>query len=121
LKTFLLLGLLTTHMISDNDIMNNRNYLVGVQHDKVVAATMVNSYNKRSYIGAYDYKYNDTFGAYIGFATGYEDLHIAGKDFHINGAAPIVAPYAKYKGVKVTLMGEVVNLSIEIPIGRKTQ
>lgn len=116
MKTFILLGLLTTHMISDNDVMNNRNYLWGLQHNDVVAATMVNSYDKRSYIGAYHFGLNDYCGAYVGFATGYEDLHILGKPFHKNGIAPIVAPYLKYKRVKLLVMGEVLNLSLEIPI-----
>ena len=116
MKTFLLLGLLTTHMISDNDVMNNSNYLWGIQHRDFVAATMVNSYKKRSYIGAYHIDFNDYLGAYVGFATGYEDLHIAGKPFHRNGVAPIVAPYVKYKNVKLLVMGEVLNLSLEIPI-----
>ena len=117
MKTFLLLGILTTHMISDNDIMNNENYLVGIQHGPAVIATMTNSYHKRSFIGAYHYEYNDWVGAYIGAASGYEDLNIAGKPFNINGIAPLIAPYIKYENIKITLMGEVINVSLEIPIG----
>jgi hypothetical protein len=72
---------------------------------------MVNSYDKRSYIGAYHHEINKYSGIYIGAASGYEDLNIMGKPFNVNGISPIVAPYVKYKNVKLTLMGEVLNLS----------
>ena len=118
MKTFLLIGLLTTHLVSDNNVMNNENYLVGIQHGPAVLATMKNSYQERSIIGAYHWEGNEWFGAYVGVASGYESLHVGSIPANINGLAPIVAPYVKYENVKITLMGEVVNISLEIPIGR---
>ena len=62
-------------------------------------------------MAAYDYQYNHKYGIYFGAATGYNKLPI-----NIEGVTPIAAPYIKHGLFKITLFGEVLALSINIPI-----
>jgi len=113
MSTTLIAALFTTHLATQG--LNNggfpANKLIAVQHDNVLVGTMINSYSKRSYMAAYDHTFNDWSGVYFGAATGYKELPI-----NIEGVAPIAAPYIKHGIFQMTLFGEAVALSINIPI-----
>ena len=108
----LLLALYTTHLICTgcNDGGFPANQLVGVQHDRYVAATMINSIDRRSVVAAYDYTFNDWSGVYLGAASGYS---------MIGSMTPVVAPYVKIGLFKVVQFGDAVALSVSIPITNK--
>ena len=108
----LLIALFTTHLSTQglNDGLFDKNQIIAVQHDNVLAGTMINSYSKRSYIAAYDYQHNNWSGVYFGGATGYDRSII-----NIEGVAPVAAPYVKFGLFQMTLFGEAVALSVNIP------
>lgn len=81
---------------------NENNKAFGLEYNNVAISTMKNSYNKRSYLGYYTYKFYDTewldVGIRLGASTGYEDTPVG------MAIVPIVSPVVSFKYVELGLL-----------------
>ena len=104
----LTIGLLTTHLFCRvcNDGPFYKNRLVALETEQVTVATMINSYNERSYIFATRSPPYNGFGVYFGMATGYDE--------HYGALVPVMAPYYEYGDFKLTSFNEALSLSYSV-------
>ena len=119
LELFLITGLATTHINGTKDTFNNDNNLIAVQTNEFVVGTLVNSYYKRSYLLAYDYRWNDWSGVLLGGISGYDyDCFASCGQDEVSGddVFPVVAPYVSYKGWTVALQGTALSLSFKFQL-----
>lgn len=123
-------GLATTHLVSDNDIMNNSNGVTIIGYGNIFAGVMTNSYGNHGEIAGYQrglYS-GSNFGLSVGLAviTGYEKWQVSffsgchGYDLvECQEQQVLVMPViaAKYVhssgvGIQAVNMGEVINAGL---------
>ena len=102
--------------------MNNDNRLITVEIENVVVGKMKNSYFIDSYILAYNFDFEYSYGEYgilVGGASGY-DYSCLNKevcyreDYDESAITPILAPYIEYKGFVGLIQGNAINISYKI-------
>lgn len=114
----IILGLATLH-VGGHDY-NNDNQLIALKLNDYVVGTMDNSHNRRSYILAKDYPYNDNFGVLFGGLSGYDYDCLLNeckqKDRGDDDILPLIAPYYQYKGLTVLLQGNAISIVYEFKL-----
>lgn len=117
MSTTLMIALFTTHLVSSeaNDGGFEKNQLLALEHNNVLVGTMINSYESRSFLAAYNFslqtQWDIEVGAYVGLVNGYE-----ANEYSYKGALPIASPYIRAGNFQVSLFGEALAFSINIPI-----
>ena len=106
----LTIGLLTTHLFCRvcNDGFIDSNQLLAIEGETHAVATMINSYDRRSFIIARKSEPVNGFGFYFGAATGYYDYYA--------DLIPVAAPYYEYGNFKATMMTEAIALSYSVKL-----
>lgn len=129
MNTYLFVGMMTTHLMSCNSgyDLNEDNRLLGVSHHSYFAATMNNSFNKRSFMFGKEFQLQHVDGfditAYVGLTTGYNKYHdemscaVAKEMFFINDSViPMGSLNVSYGNFQLNYMLNVVNIGLKFEI-----
>lgn len=109
------LGAWTTHMISDNNTINNDNRLVGVSYKGFEAATFINSFEDRSFALGYRIELPSIFSVSMGIIEGYGEnsKHFPVRQSHtvFYASANATVEVMDHFAVRGRVMGEVFMMS----------
>lgn len=122
LEMALYIGLYTTHVFMDQSKLNNDNQLIAVEVENVVVGKMKNSYFIDSYILAYNFDFEYSYGEYgilVGGASGYDYSCLSKEicyreDYDESATVPVFAPYIEYKGFVGLIQANAINVSYKI-------
>jgi len=115
-ETNLYAGAWSKHIFSEG--LNEEHGLIGIEHNKWMAARFTNSYNRESYAVArkFDWSAHGIHtGVYVGAVRGYTTCF--GDDDSNTNTCPMAVPYITYDAVvapQVMLFGEAVAISFRI-------
>jgi len=101
-------AIFTAHAICTtcNDGWFSNNRLVSVEYELWNASTMINSYDSRSFVLSKRVEKTDSYGYYIGLATGYDERYWP--------IIPVFAPYYNIGDFRVTTMSESIAISYSV-------